>query len=230
MTSEIALYQNRNRAATEEGRALLELLKRKNSAATAGANLLQQAHQMVARAESTITKLDTRIAALQDILTVDETTGLLNRRGFCNALVQELGRCERGLSPGGLMAFIEIDNFKVISDTHGIMAGEACLRLVARALEADIRKMDVAARLGTDEFALLLTNTTKRDVAGRVQDLGWRLNNLSLAWYGDIIPVRAGLGLKSYGKGDRADGIFGDAATPRTQKSGLTAKEDTQHS
>jgi diguanylate cyclase (GGDEF)-like protein len=227
--SDIALYQNRNRAATEEGRALLGLLKRKTNVAAAGATLQQQAHSMVSRAEETIAKLDTRIAALQDILTVDETTGLLNRRGFCNALVRELGRCERGLSAGGLMAFIEIDNFRIISDTHGMMAGEACLRLVARALEADIRAMDAAARLGTDEFALLLADTTKRDVAGRVQDLGWRLNNLSLAWYGEIIPVRAGLGLKSYGKGDRADGIFGETATPRPQESGLTTTKDAQH-
>jgi len=228
--SDIALYQNKNRAATEEGRALLGLLKRRTNAATAGATLLQQAHGMVSRAEDTIAKLDTRIAALQDILTVDEVTGLTNRRGFCNALAQELGRCERGLGNGGLMVFIEIDNFKVICDTHGMMAGEACLRLVARALEAEIRAMDVAARLGNDEFALLLPGTTKQDVAGRVQDLGWRLNNLSLAWYGDIIPVRAGLGLKAYGKGDRADGIFGDAATPRSQeKSGLTKTEDAQH-
>ena len=227
MTTEIAFYQgkNGNLRTGDEAHVLRDLLKRKGAGGSIGpvnaaAALLKQAHNMILRAEDTISRQDKRIAALEDIMLTDEVSGLNNRRGFFGFFSRELGLCERGLSKGGLLVAVEIDNYKVIAEDHGDMAVNACIRLAARALESEIRAMDVAARTGADEFILLLSNTTKKEAAGRVQDIGWRLNNLSLAWYGDIIPVRAGLSLKAYGKGDRIESFFSDAVSPRLAKSG----------
>lgn len=173
--------------------------------------LLKHAHRMIENAELTISKQSDRISHLEELATTDDLTGIINRRGFFDAFIRELDRCERGHSSGGLLVLIDLDNFKMINDVYGHMAGDSCLRLVARTLCEEIRTMDIAARLGGDEFVLLLSNTTKREAAKRAQELGWRLNNLSLAWYGDIIPVRASLGLKSYRKGDKAEVIFNAA-------------------
>lgn len=232
MTTEIAFYQGKNRSVGmhtgDEAHALRDLLKRKsagNGPVNAAVALLKQAHNMIIRAEDTIARQDTRIAALEDIMLTDEVSGLCNRRGFFGFFSRALGLCERGISHGGLLVCIEIDNFKVIGDTHGAMAADACIRLAARALESDIRAMDVAARMSADEFILLLPNTTKKEAAGRIQDLGWRLNNLSLAWYGDVIPVRAGLSLVPYGKGNRIESFFSDAVSPRLPKSGPVAQQ-----
>src|SRR6185295_9638211 len=143
--------------------------------------------------------------------TTDELTGIRNRRGFHESFVRELDRCDRGQSGGGLLVLIDLDNFKAINDTYGHAAGDAALRLVAQTLAGEIRLMDTAARLGGDEFVLLLSNTTKGEAAGRAQRLGQLLNNLALAWQGDIIPVRASLGLRAYAKGDKTESVFSAA-------------------
>ena len=173
--------------------------------------LLKQAHNMIEAAEDKIFTQEQRIRQLEKVATTDELTEMLNRRGFYDAFSGELDRCQRGLIKGGLLVLIDLDNFKMINDTYGHLAGDAVLRLVGRTLKSEIRAMDCAARLGGDEFVLLLSHTTKRDAASRAQNIGWKLNNLSLAWNGAEIAVRASLGLKDFSAGDKADTIFNAA-------------------
>lgn len=150
--------------------------------------LLKQAHLMIEKAEEKISAQNKRIARLERVATTDELTGLTNRRGFYEAFVRELDRCDRGMSSGGLLILIDLDNFKSANDTYGHLAGDACLRLMGRTLFNEVRAMDVAARLGGDEFVLLLSNTTKCEAAKRAQELAARLNNLAVAWYGKKSP------------------------------------------
>lgn len=173
--------------------------------------LLKQAHGMIEHAEDVIFTQEKRIRELEKVATTDELTGMLNRRGFYDAFTGDIERCNRGLIKGGLLVLIDLDNFKNINDTYGHLAGDAALRLVGRTLKNEVRAMDAAARLGGDEFVLLLSHTTKGDAASRAQDIGWKLNNLSLAWYGEEIPVRASLGLKGFGAGDTVETIFNAA-------------------
>lgn len=176
-------------------------------------SLLQQANRMIVRAEEKMLQQEERISDLENLVTTDELTGLQNRRGFYQTFIRELDRCERGQSKGGLLILIDLDNFKHINDTYGHLAGDAALRLVARTLGDAIRVMDVASRLGGDEFVLLLSNTTKKEAAARGQQLISQLNNLSLAWYGQEIPVRASIGFRSYKEGDVAETVFNEADT-----------------
>lgn len=173
--------------------------------------LLEYANRLIEAAEQHIADQEQRIAHLTSLSITDELTGLRNRRGFYESFMAELDRCNRNQSTGGLLILIDLDNFKTINDTHGHPAGDACLKLVARAIADQVRAMDTTARLGGDEFVILLSNTTKEDAAKRAQSLAWQLNNLALAWYGEEIPVRASLGLKSFGAGDCADKIFNAA-------------------
>lgn len=186
--------------------------------------LLKRAHEMIERAEDTIRAQDERIARLEGLAMTDEVTGLYNRRGFFDAFMRETGRCERDLCDGGLLVLAELDNYAMITNTYGHLAGESCLRLVARALDRDIRRMDVAARLGGGEFVLLLSHTSKECAAGRAQSLAWQLGRLSLIWRGEEIPVRVSLGLRPYTAGDRPEHIFNAADAMRT-----AAKEHADH-
>lgn len=151
-------------------------------------------------------------ALCDDLAFTDVLTGLRNRRGLATALAGEINRCRNGVSGDGLLVMIAVDSFSSVCDTHGPMAGEACLRLVARTLAGEIRACDTAARIAGDEFVLLLSNTGKDRAAGRARELAWRLGNLSVAWYGDEIPVRASLGMRSCGAGDDPDSILAAAA------------------
>lgn len=170
--------------------------------------LIEQAASMLDSAEQTIERQSKRIQRLEDLMTVDELTGLKNRRGFFDCFVRELDRCERGLSMGGLVILIEMDNLHVVNETHGLKAGDACLRLLARTLLHDIRIMDVAARLKSDEFALLFSNSGKTEAAARAEDIMRAIGNLSMVWNGEEFPVQASLALQSYRKGDEARGLI----------------------
>jgi diguanylate cyclase (GGDEF)-like protein len=165
------------------------------------------------QAQATIARYEARIAQLDMLSTTDELTGLQNRRGFFIDFESELDRCNRGLTPGGLLVLIDLDNFKTINDTHGHAAGDACLRLAGRTLLDMIRPMDSAARLGGDEFILLLSGAGIKTTAGRIQKLAFKLNNLTLNWQGTDISVNASVGLKEYGPGMSAESIFHEADT-----------------
>jgi diguanylate cyclase (GGDEF)-like protein len=106
-----------------------------------------------------ITALRRALAELAAIATTDGLTGLMNRRRFDQILDEECRRADRAAKPLSLL-LIDIDHFKSVNDRHGHLAGDACLRRVARIITASIRRSaDTAARLGGDEFAVLLPNT-----------------------------------------------------------------------
>ncbi len=172
---------------------------------------LKNACHLIELAERQIAHQQSRIAALEDMATTDDLTGLKNRRGFLEIFEREIERCNRKTSKGGLLVMIDMDNFKSINDRHGHAAGDNALKLVAKTLTNEIRKTDAAVRLGGDEFILLLTDTTKTEAALRAQNIVWKLNNISMAWYGDVIPVQASVGLRSFGAGDNAGTILHDA-------------------
>lgn len=152
-----------------------------------------------------------RITILERTATTDDLTGLTNRRGFIDAFEREMDRVNRGQVVGGLLIMIDMDNFKAINDTCGHAAGDQALKLVAQTLQAHIRKMDLAARIGGDEFVLIFSNADPVMAVDRVQKLARKLNSLTLKWEGERMPIRASLGIQRYAKGDSIDKIFQDA-------------------
>lgn len=101
-------------------------------------------------------------AALERLAREDALTGLANRRRFMEVLKQELERVGRYGHPLAVV-MLDLDHFKAVNDTHGHGAGDAVLREAARALRSVCRDVDLAARLGGEELALLLPET---DAAG----------------------------------------------------------------
>lgn len=92
---------------------------------------------------------------LHALALVDELTGLQNRRGFTLFAEQELARARRyGRTP--VLVFADLDGLKHINDTYGHAAGDAALRLAARALKSILRETDIVARWSGDEFVALL--------------------------------------------------------------------------
>ncbi len=169
---------------------------------------LSSSEKKLETAELKIKKLESQIQTLEHLATCDSLTGLTNRRGFEIAFEQEMDRLNRGLSHGGVLVIIDMDNFKTINDTFGHLAGDSCLRLIGQTLANEIRTMDTAARLGGDEFVVLMVGANRDDILNRIQYLAQQLNGLSLIWQGHEIPLHASIGLKDFAKGDRAQDIF----------------------
>jgi diguanylate cyclase (GGDEF)-like protein len=110
--------------------------------------------------EQELNVLNARLARLNEELSVlsqtDPLTGLANRRAFDQRLAEEVSRAARHHMPLALLV-IDIDHFKPFNDRYGHPAGDACLRRVAAALrECAGRPIDLVARLGGEEFAVLL--------------------------------------------------------------------------
>jgi diguanylate cyclase (GGDEF)-like protein len=88
----------------------------------------------------------------------DPLTGLHNRRFFERAMEREIQRCHRYRRPFGLI-MADIDHFKKVNDTYGHDAGDEVLKQVSSLLKACVRGLDTVARLGGEEFVLLLPET-----------------------------------------------------------------------
>lgn len=123
-------------------------------------NLEQRVHARTCELENEIIQRKKVTAQLHHVASTDELTGIANRRAFFHSLDRELSRIHRGSSPLSLI-MLDIDKFKLINDTYGHAAGDVVLQKLCECINQLIReKIDVFARLGGEEFAILLPETS----------------------------------------------------------------------
>lgn len=96
---------------------------------------------------------------LRRLATVDALTGVLNRRSFSDVAAQEFSRCHRHAASLAML-MVDIDHFKSVNDTYGHPIGDQVIRSVAAACRAVLRERDMIGRLGGEEFACLLPDTS----------------------------------------------------------------------
>jgi diguanylate cyclase (GGDEF)-like protein/PAS domain S-box-containing protein len=104
-------------------------------------------------------ELEKSRAALQEIASRDDLTGLYNRREINRQLANEVARCRRHGHSMALL-LLDLDHFKMVNDTYGHSVGDEALRSVASLLRDGIRGEDQAGRYGGEEFVLLLPETS----------------------------------------------------------------------
>jgi diguanylate cyclase (GGDEF)-like protein/PAS domain S-box-containing protein len=103
---------------------------------------------------------------LKELTRIDDLTQLANRRFFMQRLEGELNRVRRGGGQQSTVMMLDLDHFKAINDTHGHGAGDIVVKHFGNLLREQIRRHDVAGRLGGDEFGVILSGTTVQD--GRI--------------------------------------------------------------
>lgn len=107
--------------------------------------------------EGTVTDVTERRSASEQIAKLartDALTGLANRATFAERLLLNLARAKRGAKPFAVL-YLDLDHFKDVNDTLGHTVGDALLQAVAIRLKSCVRKTDLVARFGGDEFAVL---------------------------------------------------------------------------
>ena len=107
------------------------------------------------RLRTQVRELDSRVAELDQLAYRDALLDLPNRRSFLTSLEQLIARVERYDDPAA-MVFVDLDGLKRINDRFGHVAGDAALAEVAQLIVAAVRKSDIVARIGGDEFGILL--------------------------------------------------------------------------
>ena len=142
-----------------------------------------------------------RMVALRRLAWQDPLTQLLNRRGFENRANREWARAIRFKRPLALLA-LDLDHFKAVNDSFGHPAGDHVLRTLAAQCRELLRDMDILARMGGEEFSILLPETgldQARVVAERIRKA---VQELKITWEGRPVPVTLSIGLAMRGPGD----------------------------
>jgi len=126
--------------------------------------------------------------------THDSLTGLVNRAEFERYLQQALRRAHTDGSEHAL-CYLDLDQFKIINDSSGHIAGDELLRQLAEVLKVKVRKSDLLARLGGDEFAVLVGHCTVQDAERVAEVLRKAISEYRFQWDGKSYAVGVSVGL-----------------------------------
>lgn len=126
----------------------------------------------------------------------DPLTGLLNRREFEVSIKQALERVREGRTQHAV-CYIDLDQFKVVNDTCGHVAGDELLKQFAGRLQQRVRGNDILARLGGDEFGVLLDGCPLDKAKDIADDLCATAKKFRFAWQGKTFDVGVSIGLVS---------------------------------
>jgi diguanylate cyclase (GGDEF)-like protein len=164
----------------------------------------------VGRLAAELTASRTRITELEARIDVDPLTETLNRRGFERELKRSLAYVKRyGVSAA--LVYLDLDEFKPVNDRHGHAAGDAVLRAVAAALVRHVRASDVVARIGGDEFVVLLWNVNDTDATAKAAALEAAVYATPVRWAASTLVVGASAGVAFIGPLDTQAEVLASA-------------------
>jgi diguanylate cyclase (GGDEF)-like protein len=164
----------------------------------------------ITRLRAQISQLEERVEQLDLLAHQDTLVSLPNRRGFMRELERLIDRARR-YEEHGAMLFVDLDGLKMINDTFGHKAGDEALIQVAQLLVGGLRRSDVVARIGGDEFAILLGHTDEasaHETAGRLVD---KIADCDFMHDGDALPLSVAIGVATISGEDEAQAVMARA-------------------
>jgi diguanylate cyclase (GGDEF)-like protein len=163
--------------------------------------------QEISLLRATVARLQERVEQLDQLAHQDSLINLPNRRGFMRELERLIARVDRyGISAA--MLFVDLDGLKMINDTFGHRAGDGALIQVANLLSSGVRHSDVVARIGGDEFGILLEASDEdaaHETATRLVDL---ICTCDFMHDGDPLPLSVAIGVGMIDALDTAEAVM----------------------
>ncbi|MBA2474618.1 MAG: GGDEF domain-containing protein, partial [Actinobacteria bacterium] len=159
-----------------------------------------------------------RFREARQLADIDALTELHNRRFFQETLEREVARAQRYDRPLALMV-LDLDDFKAINDRTGHLGGDAVLAQAAERVREVVRSADIACRIGGDEFAVILPESTRTEAEQLYSRLQRAVSSQSVP---DVGRLFLSAGIAELRRGDDATSIFtrADAALYRAKNAG----------
>jgi diguanylate cyclase (GGDEF)-like protein len=169
--------------------------------------LLERALTLVKGSDERLAVVEEHIDSLTALTRTDFLSAIPNRR----ALEERLREVLRGAGrhgDTGVLALFDVDRFKDLNDRLGHAAGDELLRALAEVLMNNVRTTDFVARLGGDQFAVLLAHTGPREGLYRARRLQTQMRETVIDLDGERIAVEASIGCANYEAGTDLAGLF----------------------
>jgi diguanylate cyclase (GGDEF)-like protein/PAS domain S-box-containing protein len=125
----------------------------------------------------------------------DTLTGLINRREFENRIEAALDYIRGNAEETHALLYIDLDQFKVVNDTFGHVAGDALLRHVSEIIQSKIRVSDVLSRLGGDEFGILLERCSDERAIEVAEEIRSAIEGYRFVWQDSFTTIRCSIGV-----------------------------------
>jgi diguanylate cyclase (GGDEF)-like protein len=164
----------------------------------------------IGRLREQVAQLEQRVEQLDELAHQDSLINMPNRRGFMRALERFIDRAKR-YGESAAMLFVDLDGLKMINDSFGHKAGDEALIQVAELLAGGVRRSDVVARIGGDEFGILLAHANEQsahETASRLEDL---ICGCEFTHDGDALPLSVAIGVGMIDGDDEADEVMARA-------------------
>ena len=136
-------------------------------------------------------------AQLERLAMMDDLTGLMNRRAFFIQGAKEISRAQRHRTPLSLL-MMDVDEFKTVNDRYGHAAGDRVLQHVSHKIVENVREMDMVARMGGEEFSMLLPGTGAADAVKLAERVRQAIERESCQLDDQSIDVTVSIGVASY--------------------------------
>lgn len=160
--------------------------------------------ERTAELEALNQQLNKKVREISYLANTDKLTQLHNRYSFESELEREMARAERYGSPMSISLF-DIDYFKTINDTYGHSEGDIALARIGEVVRHSIRKADIAARWGGDEFAIIFPETAMEQTRAITEKLMNRLGGIELD---HVHGLSGSFGITQFETGDSRDALI----------------------
>jgi diguanylate cyclase (GGDEF)-like protein len=161
----------------------------------------------ISRLRGEVARLEGRVEELDRLANMDPLVPVANRRGLITTLDRYIARHERHGTPAALL-FVDVDGLKALNDAFGHAAGDAALIHLTEMMVASVRQNDMVARIGGDEFAILLDHADEKSAREAAARLADHVAGCEFCFEGRCLPLSIAIGFTVIEDGDSPEAVL----------------------
>ena len=154
-----------------------------------------------------VARLESRVEELDRLANLDTLVPVANRRGLVTQLDMMIARYERHGTPAALL-FVDVDGLKALNDAFGHAAGDAALIHLTEMMVSSVRQTDMVARIGGDEFAILLDHADEKSACETAARLADQVAGCEFCFEGTCLPLSIAIGFTHIEVGDSPEAVL----------------------